>query len=469
MRHALSFLAALVATALPLPAADSPPNVVLIFCDDLGYADVGCFGAQGYETPNIDRLAKEGRKFTGFHVSSAVCSASRAALLTGCYHSRVGIHGALGPEAPIGLHPDEMTIAEVLKTKGYATGMVGKWHLGRPQAFLPVRQGFDEYFGLPYSNDMWPHHPEAKKGSYPELPLIEGDQVLETLDDQSQLTTRYTERAVKFIDAHHTGPFFLYLAHNMPHVPLYVSEKFKGKTKRGLFGDVIAEIDWSVGEVLGALEKHGLTERTLVIFTSDNGPWLSYGDHAGSSGPLREGKGTSWDGGTRVPCVMRWPGKIPAGTECAEPLMTIDVLPTLAKLAGAELPARKIDGLDVWPVLSGSARCPHEAYFTYYADNQLQSVLSGTLKLVLPHQYRTMGDQPAATGGIPGKYRQARVTAPELYDLAGDPGESKNLATDRPADVQRLLKLAEGMRRDLGDSLTNTKGTGVRAPGRVEK
>jgi arylsulfatase A-like enzyme len=278
-------------------AADGPPNVVIIYCDDLGYGDIGPFGAKGYETPNLDRMARDGIRFTRFYVAQAVCSASRAALLTGCYPNRIGIRGALGPGAKVGISDDEVTLAEVVKQRGYATAIFGKWHLGHHPQFLPVRHGFDEYFGLPYSNDMWPYHPglvnlaaaERRRG-FPDLPMIEGDRVVDsevTADEQRQLTTWYTERAVKFIERNKDRPFFLYLAHNMCHVPLFVSDKFEGKTARGRFGDVIAEIDWSVGEVLAALARNGLDERTLVIFTSDNGPWLSYGDHAGSAGPLR--------------------------------------------------------------------------------------------------------------------------------------------------------------------------------------
>ena len=291
-------------------AADQqPPNIVLIFCDDLGYADVGVFGAEGYQTPNIDRLAAEGVRFTRFYSAQPVCSASRAALLTGCYPSRVSIQGALGPQSKIGINADEMTLAEVVKQRGYATAIFGKWHLGHLPKFLPTRHGFDEYFGLPYSNDMWPLHPDyidlpantaQRKRGFPDLPLFDGERVAiaaVTSDDQKQLTTWYTEHAVSFIERNKDRPFFLYVPHSMPHVPLFVSDKFAGKTSRGLFGDVIEEIDWSVGQILEALDKQNLAERTLVIFTADNGPWLSYGDHAGSAGPLREGKGTCWDGG----------------------------------------------------------------------------------------------------------------------------------------------------------------------------
>ena len=462
--------------ALTLAAAPRLPNIVIIFTDDQGYADVGVFGARGFKTPNLDRMAREGCKFTNFHVAQPVCSASRTALLTGCYPNRLGIHGALGPGARHGIHDDEMTIAQLLKQKGYATGMAGKWHLGHHPQFLPTHHGFDEYFGLPYSNDMWPHHPEAKPGAYPPLPLIEGDQPLKVglgHEDQEQLTTQYTERAVKFIERNQDRPFFFYLAHSMPHVPLHVSDKFKGKSQQGLYGDVIMEIDWSVGEVLKALKQHKLDDDTLVIFSSDNGPWLSYGNHAGSAEPLREGKGTSWEGGTREPCIMRWPGKIPAGKTSDAMLMTIDLLPTLAKLVGAELPKHRIDGLDVWPVMAGekNAKNPHEAYLSYYEQNQLQAVTSGDgrWKLQLPHIFRTLAGRPGGTNGIPARYEQVKIAEPELYDLEQDVRERTNVASEHPEIVKRLLALAEQAREDLGDSLTGRQGSGVREPGRLRE
>jgi arylsulfatase len=368
-----------------------------------------------------------------------------------------------------------MTMAELLKQKGYATGMAGKWHLGSAiPEFLPTHRGFDEYLGLPYSNDMWPLHPEAKPGTYPPLPLIEGDKPIKVgLDhkDQEQLTTMYTERAVKFIERNKDRPFFFYLAHSMPHVPLHVSDKFRGKSERGLYGDVIMEIDWSVGEVMAALERNGLTNKTLIFFASDNGPWLSYGDHAGSAGPLREGKGTCWEGGTRTPCIMRWPGHIPAGTKTADMIMSIDLLPTLAKLTGAPMPKLPIDGLDIWPLLAGQpgAKNPHEAYPFYYENNQLQAVVSGDgrWKLQLPHTYRTLGGRPGGTGGIPAKYEQRKIEQPELYDLVNDIGETRDLASAQPEVMQRLLAFVEKTRADLGDQLTKRTGSGVRQPDRV--
>ncbi|HET6407879.1 MAG TPA: sulfatase, partial [Chthoniobacteraceae bacterium] len=462
------FLILFAATTL---VAAEPPNIVLIFADDLGYGDIGPFGAKGYATPNLDQLAKDGRKFTRFYVSSAVCSASRAALMTGCYHGRVGIEGALGPKARAGLNPLETTLAEMLKAHGYATGMVGKWHLGSEPEFLPGKQGFNEWLGLPYSNDMWPWHPEAKPGSYPALPLYDGEKVIDadvTPEEQATLPARYAQRAVEFIRRSKDRPFFLYFAPNMPHVPLSAGDQFRGKSGGGLYGDVISEIDWAVGEIVRTLDELKLSENTLVIFTSDNGPWLSYGDHAGSSGPLREGKGTSWDGGIRVPCIMSWPGRIPEGTACNEPLMTIDLLPTIARISGAKAPEVKIDGRDAWALLAGDAgaKSPHAAYFVYYANNQLQAVISGRWKLVLPHVYRTMGDQMRASGGTPGKYRQVKIAKAELYDLAADPSEAKDVADANPAEVDRISKLADEMRKDLGDSLTQQNITGLRPAGR---
>ena len=467
---------AAASTPTATAATNRPPNIILIFTDDQGYGDVGTYGATGYATPHLDSLARDGVKCTNFHVAQAVCSASRAALLTGCYPNRIGLHGALGPNATHGLHPDETTLAEILKARGYATGMAGKWHLGHHAPFLPPRHGFDESFGLPYSNDMWPHHPEAKPGSYPNLPLLENGQVIDddvTADDQRTLTTRYTEKAVSFIERHKDQPFFFYLAHSMPHVPLYVSGKFDGKSERGAYGDVVMEIDWSVGEVLAALDRHGLARDTLVIFTTDNGPWLSYGDHAGSAGPLREGKGTAWEGGVRVPCLMRWPGHLAAGTVNDRFLMTIDLLPTLAGRVGAPLPDRPIDGRDVWPLLAGTpdAAPPHDSYGLWFAQNELQAVVSGDgrWKLILPHRYRTLAGRPGGTGGVPVRYEMVDLKAPALYDLKADPSESTDRAATHPDVVARLLRFADTWRTELGDTLTGrSAGTGTRPPGRLE-
>jgi len=453
--------------------AEKLPNVVIIYADDMGYGDLHCYGAKDIKTPNLDRLAREGRRFTSFHVAQAVCSASRAALLTGCYPNRIGIHGALGPNAKVGISSNETTIAEMLKRRGYATGMAGKWHLGHHKQFLPVHHGFDEYLGLPYSNDMWPHHPEAKAGTYPPLPLIKDDAASDpdvSAEDQVGLTTLYTERAVDFISRKKDGPFFFYLAYAMPHVPLFVSEKYKGKSAHGLYGDVIMEIDWSVGEVMKALEKAGVAKNTLVIFASDNGPWLSYGNHAGSPGPLREGKGTSWEGGVRVPGIVRWPGHAPAGTTSDAFWMTIDVLPTLTAITGAELPKQTIDGRNVRELWEAkrAAENPHDGYAIYYEVNQLQSVVSGDerWKLMLPHSYRTLVDV-GGTNGIPSKYKQVELKKTALYDLKNDVGEKRDVSDLHPDLVEKLAGFAEKMRAELGDALTKRNGSGSREPGRV--
>jgi arylsulfatase A len=456
--------------ALPLAAAERLPNFVIIFIDDMGYADIGPFGAQGYETPQLDRMAREGRVFTDFYVSQAVCSASRASLVTGNYNVRIGILGALNHRAEHGLSAEEMTLAEVAKQKGYATACYGKWHLGHHPKFLPTSHGFDEYFGLPYSNDMWPYHPTAGK-DFPSLPLLEGVRVADaevTGENQAELTRRYTERAVRFIERNRSRPFLVYLPHTMVHVPLYVSKKFRGRTSRGLFGDVVAEIDWSVGRILGTLRKHRLEQHTMVIFTSDNGPWLSYGDHAGSAHPLREGKGTMFDGGCRVPAVMWWPGRIPAGTRSQEPAMTIDILPTIARLVGARLPDHPIDGKDIWPLIAGEsgARSPQEAYYFYWGQ-ELQAVRMGNWKLHFPHTYRTLAGRPGGTGGQPVPYEEAKIGL-SLFDLASNVGETTNVADKHPDVVARIQKLAGKMRDELGDSATGQKGTGVREPGRLE-
>jgi len=475
----LSLVCGLALNAAPKPAA--LPNFVIIFTDDQGYADVGVFGAKGFQTPNLDRLASQGCVFRNFHVAQPVCSASRCGLLTGCYPNRLGIHGALGPRSKVGISDSEMTLAQLVKQRGYATAIFGKWHLGDAPQFLPLQHGFDQYFGLPYSNDMWPLHPDLvnlppndarRKRGYPDLVMYEGNKVAipqVNHEDQNQLTTWYTERAVKFIEENRDRPFFLYLAHNMPHVPLHVSDKFRGKTVRGLYGDVIEEIDWSVGQVMDALKRTGLEDNTWVIFTSDNGPWLSYGDHAGSAYPLREGKGTNWEGGTREPCIMRWPGRIPAGTESWQMLMTIDLFPTIAKLIRAELPSHKIDGLDVWPIISHKhgAKNPHEAYWFYYEVNQLQAVVSGDgrWKLQLPHTFRTLGGKPGGHGGMPAPYEQRKLEKAELYDLQNDISEATDLAAQHPDIVKRLEAEAEKARQELGDALTKRTGKGTRQPG----
>ena len=461
------------------PAPAAKPNVIIIFMDDMGYGDLECYAGTPWHTPNINRLASQGMRFTYFYVAQAVCSASRAALLTGCYSNRVGIHGALAPNSPIALDTSEQTIAEVLKQQGYHTGMAGKWHLGSKKPFLPLQQGFDEYLGLPYSNDMWPVHYDGKpypdtssnwRAKYPPLPLIEGNEpvrIIKTLQDQSELTTLYTNKAVNFIKQHQHRPFFLYLAHSMPHVPIAVSGKYAGKSKDGLFGDMMMEIDWSVGEIMKTLDATGLSKNTLVIFTSDNGPWLSYGNHAGGTGGLREGKGTSFEGGIRVPCIMRWPGQIPAGAVCNKMAATIDLLPTIAHICGAPLPHKKIDGVDIKELLMNNPDAnPRDELAVYYEVNSLEAIRKGPWKLVFAHKARTYKKNLPGYDGYPGA--QPEIPVPEaLYDLRHDPGETLDVQAQFPEVVKSLQALAGKYRQDLGDDLTGQQGTGRRAPAKV--
>jgi arylsulfatase A-like enzyme len=460
----------------------STPNIILILMDDMGYGDIGRTGANQYETPNLNRLAGQGMQFTWYYCPQAVSSASRAGLLTGCYPNRVGISGALMPWSQIGINSEEITIAEVLKTKGYHTAIIGKWHLGHHLQFLPLQHGFDEYFGLPYSNDMWPvdfdgvpiqfKDTTSNKMKYPALPLIEGNEKVGEVVDlagQDKLTTQYTERAVSFIEQHKEEHFFLYLPHSMVHIPLGVSDKFRGKSKQGFYGDVMMEVDWSVGEIMNALRRNGLEQNTLVIFTSDNGPWLNFGNHAGSTGGLREGKGTSWEGGQRVPCIMRWPGVIPQGEVCNQLASSIDILPTLAAITDADLPKNRIDGVSILPLMIGdkSASPRHEFYY-YYEQNSLEAVQRDFWKLVLPHKSRTYRNMKPGSEGWPGPTGTVTVNEPELYDLRRDPGEWYNVASFNPEKVKELQALAEEARKDLGDNLTNNPGLNRRKAGSVK-
>ncbi len=468
-------------------AEDRPPNVVVIFMDDMGYADINPFGASEYETPNLNRMASEGRIFTDFVVSSAVCSASRAALLTGCYHTRVGIRGALGPKHDIGINANELTLAELCKSRGYATAIYGKWHLGHHPKFLPTRHGFDEYYGIPYSNDMWPLHPAsvAKRERDPdaEIPWSALPMIHATVDDgvsianadmqpedQERMTREFTERGVEFIKSNAEKPFFLYLPHPMVHVPLYAGEAFRGKSGKGIFADVVMEIDWSVGQVMKAIEDTGVEDNTLVVFTSDNGPWLSYGTHAGRATPLREGKGTMFEGGYREPTIMWWKGRIPAGSECDKLCSTIDILPTVARLIGAELPSQKVDGKDIRPLMFGEegAESPHEAFYCYYGGGQLQAVRNERFKLVFPHRYRTLNGHPGGTGGLPVPYQQAKIGL-SLFDLDEDVSESNNVIAKHPEVVEELTAAADRAREDLGDTLVKRSGSGVRPAGKMGK
>lgn len=442
--------------------AASGPNVIIILADDQGYNDLGCYGSKLIKTPRIDRMAAEGMRFTDWYAPAPVCTPTRGALMTGCYPQRIGL-SSIANEKPDGsaghvlygsskhgLNLNEVTIAEILKSRGYATGMVGKWHLGDAKMFLPTRQGFDSYFGIPYSNDMTPPV------------LLRNEELIENPYPQETLIERYTAEAKSFIQAHKDGPFFLYLAHNAPHTPLFISEKFKGQSKRGLFGDLIEALDWSTGEILDQLAELKIDDNTLVIYTSDNGPWHIRGEQGGSAFPLRAGKGTTYEGGMREPFIARWPGKITAGKVCSEPLSHLDLAPTIAKLAGAAMPSdRVIDGRDVWPIMSGAAdaKNPHEAFF-YFGDGCLNAVRAAQWKLKLP---TTLQEETEY-----GKYENPDAKIPQaLYDLANDPGEQKNVAADHPEIVKRLKKLCDGAREDMGDLRTGVVGKNVRPIGNV--
>ncbi len=431
-----------------------PPNFIFILTDDQGYGDVGVYGSKSFTTPNLDKMAREGTRFTSYYAAASVCTPSRASLLTGCYPLRVGLQRVLAPDSvsgmigDAGLNPKEETIAELLKARGYATSCIGKWHLGDDPEFLPLNHGFDEYYGLPYSNDMWPNHPENEEFHFPPLPLIENDKVIETNPDQSQLTKRYTEKALRFIEKNKNNPFFLYMAHTMPHVPLFVSERFKGKSKQGLYGDVIMELDWSVGQILNKLHELNLEQQTLVIFTSDNGPWLTYGNHAGSAKPFREGKATTFDGGNREPCIMWWPKHVPKSRVCDELITSMDFLPTLVNLAGADNPKLEIDGKNIRDLILGveNSRSPYKEFYFYFRE-ELQAVRSGKWKLHLPHKYKKV-IQPGRNG-LPGIEDYDQFIDLSLYNLENDPSESDNLAVVYPNLADSLQNLARSFDAQL--------------------
>lgn len=462
------------------PGAEPParPNIVLIYMDDLGYGDLGSNGALGYQTPHLDRLAAEGMRFTSFNAAHPVCSASRAALLTGTYANRVGIAMAMLPGSEKGLNPDEETMPELLRTAGYRTALVGKWHLGDRPGAMPLRHGFDEFHGLPYSNDMWrrdfvgaPLDPvkdrDNVRSTWPDtIPILEGEQVvaeIRDMEDMAGLTARFTERAVRFIGENRDRPFFLCLTQPMPHFPIAASARFRGRSELGLFGDVMMEIDWSVGEVLRALEANGVAGNTLVIFTSDNGPETILGEHGGSAGGLRGSKVTTWEGGHRVPFLARWPGRIPAGTVCNRLAANIDLLPTFAEIAGHALPARKIDGVSLLPLLRGDFSRPvRDTLYYYFRDNNLDGVRRGDWKLVFAHQEREV--MVPGVGGYVGKARMAPVPK-ALYDLRRDPGETLDVQALHPDIVAGLEAVAEQARRELGDGLTGVTGSEVRPAG----
>ena len=426
-------------------SAESQPNIVLIFLDDAGFADFQPFAETRYPTPNVARLAEEGRSFYNFYVPQAICSASRAALLTGTYPERNGLFGAHAPRER-GLDPGFVTMGEMLQDAGYVTAHFGKWHVGDHPETRPQERGFDEVSGIMYSNDMWAEHPTNPDfwGRYPlqywKNNEIEIDSV--TAADQTYFTTWFTEDSVDFINRNSDRPFFLYLPHPQPHVPLFVSEKFKGASGTGLYGDVIMEIDWSVGEIMNALEQSGIRDNTIIIFTSDNGPWLTYGNHSGQT-PYREGKSTSFDGGIRSPLVISWPGQVDANTVSHDTFFSIDFMPTIAMLTGAELPGYELDGKEVWDLIVGvdGAENPHE-YYSITRGNQFQGVISadGKWKLMLPHNYIHV--ITGGKDGLPGSSSQVAIDT-TLYDMVHDPYEKLNVIEEYPDIAKKLMQYAE--------------------------
>ena len=437
----LTFSLGLVAwQSLATSATAPPPNVVIVFTDDQGYGDLSCYGHPTIRTPHIDALAAAGTKLSQFYVAAPLCSPSRAALMTGCYPKRVGMHKhVIFPDYDYGLHTDEITIADVLRDRGYATGCFGKWHLGHRPGLLPTDQGFDEYYGVPYSNDMSQvHRKQGSKYKY-RLPLMRGTEVIEWEPDQRLLTRRATEAAITFIEKHRDQPFFAYVPHSMPHIPLYASKEFEGTSPRGLYGDVIEEIDWSVDQIAATLERLGLADNTLLIFTSDNGPWLQFKLRGGSAGLLRGGKGSNWEGGQRVPCIARWPGRIPAGRVCSDVVTAMDLLPTIAALAGAKLPAaRAIDGHDVSSLLFGEpdTASPTQQFLYYKSRGQLAGIRRGPWKLLL--------EQSAGAGD-------------QLYHVEHDVSEQWNIAKRHKGLVAELRALALEIDADIAAAARPTR------------
>ena len=441
---------------------ETTPNIVFILTDDLGYGDLSSYGSKTINSENIDQLAKDGVKLTSYYAAQPVCSASRAAVLTGVYPNRIGIHNAFGPNSNSGINHSELTLAEMLKENGYSTGIYGKWHLGSKKEYFPTNHGFDEFYGILYSNDMWRWHPEYPEGYPEDLLLYRNENPIMEIIDQSDLTKDITSESIDFIKRNKNNPFFLYIAHPQPHVPLFVSKDFENITGNGLYADVITEIDYSVGRVLRSLEENGLTENTIVVFTSDNGPWLSYGNHSGSSGIYREGKGTTWEGGVRVPSIIKFPNKLKSRV-IDEPVMAIDWMPTFAELTNSKLSANKIDGKNIWPLLTGEiSSSPHEELYFYYRVNELHSIRMNDWKIHFTRTYRSLNGRPGGKDGIPVKYDMNVIEQNELYNLKNDPRELYNVYNEFPEIAKKMEELGERARNELGDNLSGKKGMGMR-------
>jgi arylsulfatase A-like enzyme len=470
INHRFLLHVGLIAASSEVPASiqadpSSPPNFIVIFTDDQGYQDLGCFGSPTISTPNLDQMAADGVRFTDFYVAAPLCSPSRGALLTGKYPARLGIaKGVFMPKSKNGLAPQEITIADMLKQKDYTTACIGKWHLGHLKPFLPLQQGFDLFFGIPYSNDMWlapglksavdikltdgmtleqmkvlcsEHRTPENAGR---VPLMRGNEIVEFPAEQDVLTRRYTEEAVRFIAQNKETPFFIYFTPSMPHVPLYASERFRGKSRGGLYGDAVEEIDWAVGEIFQCLEKNGLSENTLVVFTSDNGPWLSRGKDGGHALPLRNGKGSVFEGGLRVPCIMKMPGTIPAGIVCSELATTMDLLPTFGNMADVPLP-KNLDGKDIQDLITAKpgAKSPHDVFLYYSLDGKPSAIRQGDWKLVfgIPVIGYSRDADPKQYPENPADFK------PELYNLGDDIGETVNVYDQYPELAERMLKRAQ--------------------------
>mgnify|MGYP005729667273 FL=1 len=395
---------------------------------------------------------------TSYYAAQPVCSASRAAILTGAYPNRLGIYNAFGPTSDSGINHNEYTLAEMLKDNGYKTGIFGKWHLGSKKEFFPTRHGFDEFYGILYSNDMWRWHPEYPEGYPQDLLLYRNENALKEIIDQSSLTKDITTESINFIKKNKDHPFFLYIAHPQPHVPLFVSENFMNITGEGLYADVITEIDYSVGRITKYLEENDLSDNTIFVFTSDNGPWLSYGDHSGSSGIFREGKGTTWEGGVRVPSIIKFPNGLKPSI-IDEPIMAIDWMPTFANITKSKLSQNKIDGKDIWPLLSGELnQTPHKELYFYYRVNELHSIRMNEWKIQFSRTYRSLNGREGGKNGIPVKYDMNVIESNELYNLKDDPEEKINVYDKFPEIAKKMEKLADEARIKLGDNLLGIRG-----------
>lgn len=444
------------------------PNILFIMTDDQGYGDLSSFGATDILTPHIDSLAKEGTKYTRFYVPQSQCTPSRAGILTGCYPNRVGVDWVFLPHSTTGLNPKEETIAEIVKPLGYKTAYFGKWHLGHHEKFLPPNQGFDHFYGIPYSNDMWPLNPR-RDYTFPPLPLIEGITAIDTVDEklQEQMTGLLTQKTIDFITENKNDPFFAILSHPMPHVPLYVSDTFKGRSNRGIYGDVMIELDWSTGELVKTLKSLDIDKKTMIIFLSDNGPWIAYGNHSGSTGSLREGKETSFEGGIRSPLLIRYPDIIPAGQTIHTPINGIDLLPTIADLVDASLPSKPIDGKNIIDQLTGKSRqMAHDAYYFYMNKNQLEAVMTERWKLVFPHSFNSLNGRNGGINGSLIPYEKISIDM-ALYDLLADPTETHNMINEYPEIVKVLSAKGDSIRQILGDSVKGIVGTEVRPLGEI--